>query len=134
MITNQVSMHGYVSCRVPHRLTARGFPWHAWSKPVRWSVNAPLSCSCANERCSSYCCLNSPGSPRSKQDAGPNSILIPCGTGGAAGPKVTSHGRRSRGEGVKPCFPPLDHAVVKALACELVSETHQPLSRQSLTD
>jgi hypothetical protein len=40
----------------------------------------------------------------------------------------------SQGGGVKPCFPPLDHAVVKALACELVAETHQPLSRQSLTD
>ena len=40
----------------------------------------------------------------------------------------------SWGGGVKPFFPPLDHAVVKALACELVSQTHQPLSRQSLAD
>ena len=31
-------------------------------------------------------------------------------------------------------FPPLDHALVKALACELVAETKQPLSRQSLAD
>ena len=31
-------------------------------------------------------------------------------------------------------FPPLDHAVVKALACAVVSHTHQPLSRQSLVD
>lgn len=35
---------------------------------------------------------------------------------------------------VRPIFPPLDHAVVKAIACELVAETKQPLSRQSLAD
>jgi hypothetical protein len=40
----------------------------------------------------------------------------------------------SRGGDGKPFFPPLDHAVVKALACELVSQTQQPLSRQSLAD
>jgi DDE superfamily endonuclease len=34
----------------------------------------------------------------------------------------------------RPIFPPLDHAVVKAIACELVAETEQPLSRQSLAD
>jgi hypothetical protein len=28
----------------------------------------------------------------------------------------------------------LDHALVKAVACELVAETAQPLSRQSLAD
>jgi hypothetical protein len=31
-------------------------------------------------------------------------------------------------------FPPLDHALVKAVACELVAATKQPLSRQSLAD
>jgi hypothetical protein len=70
----------------------------------------------------------------SKQAAGLSSIQIRYGTGGAAGAKGTSHWRMSRGEGVTPFFPPLDHAVVKALACELVSQTHQPLSRQSLAD
>jgi DDE superfamily endonuclease len=40
----------------------------------------------------------------------------------------------SRDGGVTPVFPPLDHALVKAVACELVAETKQPLSRQSLTD
>src|SRR3954471_5903078 len=38
------------------------------------------------------------------------------------------------GWGRKAPFPPLDHAVVKALACELVAQTKQPLSRQSLAD
>jgi DDE superfamily endonuclease len=40
----------------------------------------------------------------------------------------------SRDGGVNPVFPPLDHALVKAVACELVAEAKQPLSRQSLAD
>jgi hypothetical protein len=31
-------------------------------------------------------------------------------------------------------FPPLDYALVKAVACELIAETQQPLRRQSLAD
>jgi hypothetical protein len=134
MTTHQVSTHGCASCQVPHRPTALVCPWRSWSKPVRWSVNAPLSFSCANEPCSYYCCTNSPCSPMSKQGAGPNSIRTPCGIGGVAGPRGTSHWRMSRGGGVPPFFPPLDHSVVKALACELVSQTQQPLSRQALAD
>jgi hypothetical protein len=70
----------------------------------------------------------------SKQDAGPSFILTRYGTGGDAGPTGTAHWRRSWGGGGKPFFPPLEHAVVKALAGELVSPTHHPLSRQSLAD
>lgn len=33
-----------------------------------------------------------------------------------------------------PAFPPLDEAVVKAIACEVVAQTEVPLSRQSLAD
>jgi hypothetical protein len=40
----------------------------------------------------------------------------------------------SRDEGAAPVFPPLDHAVVKAVAGELVAETKRPLSRQALAD
>ena len=38
------------------------------------------------------------------------------------------------GRGCKADFPPLDHALVKAIACELLAETQQPLRRQSLAD
>jgi hypothetical protein len=37
-------------------------------------------------------------------------------------------------EAVRRFFPPLDQALVKGVACELVAETTQPLSRQSLAD
>ncbi len=36
--------------------------------------------------------------------------------------------------GVSPLFPPLDQALIHALACEVIAETEEPLSRQSLTD
>jgi hypothetical protein len=34
----------------------------------------------------------------------------------------------------RPLFPPRDHALIKALACERVAETGEPISRQSLAD
>ena len=36
--------------------------------------------------------------------------------------------------GVSSIFPPLDRAVVQAIACELIYKTEQPLSRQSVSD
>jgi hypothetical protein len=54
--------------------------------------------------------------------------------GGGAGPQGTSPWKMCLGEGGTPVFPPLDHALVKAVACELVAVTKQPLSRQSLAD
>jgi DDE superfamily endonuclease len=39
-----------------------------------------------------------------------------------------------RAEAARPLFPPLDRALIQALACEVVAETEQPLSRQSLAD
>jgi hypothetical protein len=38
------------------------------------------------------------------------------------------------GRGRKAVFSPLDHALIKAIACEFIAETQQPLSRQSLAD
>jgi DDE superfamily endonuclease len=40
----------------------------------------------------------------------------------------------SRAAAASPAFPPFEHAQVKATACELVSQTAQPLSRQSTAD
>lgn len=37
-------------------------------------------------------------------------------------------------EAARRFFPPLEHALVKAVACERVAETNEPLSRQSLAD
>jgi hypothetical protein len=52
--------------------------------------------------------------------------------GGSGGAPAISLWRMPPGAAVRPLFPPLDHALVKAVACELVAQTKQPLSRQSL--
>jgi hypothetical protein len=56
------------------------------------------------------------------------------GSGGVAGTAAISRWRTNRAEDESPAFPPLEQSSVKALACELVSETEQPLSRQSTAD
>jgi hypothetical protein len=54
--------------------------------------------------------------------------------GGNGGQQEISPLRILQDAAVRPIFSPLDHALVKALACERVAETGQPLSRQSLED
>ena len=36
--------------------------------------------------------------------------------------------------GESPLFPPLDQALIQAMACEVIAETKEPLSQQSLAD
>lgn len=50
------------------------------------------------------------------------------------GPRGTFPWKTSRDGDARRLFPPLDQALVKAVACELIAETKQPLSRQSLAD
>jgi hypothetical protein len=61
-------------------------------------------------------------------------LLTQSATGGSAGPRETAPWQRRRDGGETPIFPPLDQALVKAVACELVAATQQPLSRQSRAD
>lgn len=57
-----------------------------------------------------------------------------CGVGASGGPLGIFLWQTPQDEGASPLFPPLEHALVKAVACELVAKTQQPLSRQSLAD
>jgi DDE superfamily endonuclease len=54
--------------------------------------------------------------------------------GGGAGPLETSPSVIALVGAARSTFPPLDKAVVKAIACEAVFEAAVPLSRQSLAD
>jgi hypothetical protein len=56
------------------------------------------------------------------------------GVGASAGPRAIFPWPIPPAGAARPIFPPLDQAVVKAVACELVAETKHPLSRQSLAD
>src|SRR5262249_10441229 len=84
----------------------------------------PWSCSCIINR---WC-------PTVRPRNGSSYICVRCNGGAAAGPMATFRWTTSQDGAARRIFPPLDHALVKALACELVAETKQPLSRQSLAD
>lgn len=87
--------------------------------------NEPAWCSCFTTIRSSL---------MARRPLGWGCTLTLCVTGGSDGPRVTSPWKMHRDGGGNPSFPPLDHALVKAVACELVAETKQPLSRQSLAE
>jgi hypothetical protein len=54
--------------------------------------------------------------------------------GGVAGPAAIFPSRICLGGGASLLFSPLDQALIHALACEVIAETKEPLSRQSLAD
>jgi hypothetical protein len=56
------------------------------------------------------------------------------GVGEVVGPAGIFPLKIRRGVAANPLFPPLDQALIHALACEVVAETEEPLSRQSLAD
>jgi hypothetical protein len=57
-----------------------------------------------------------------------------CNAGGDAGPLAISASGIILGAARSRLFPPADHAVVTAMACEAVAETELPISRQSVAD
>ena len=63
-----------------------------------------------------------------------NCTPIPCTAGVTVGHVATSPWSIKRVAGAGPPFPPRDRAIVKAIACETVSQTNLPLSRLSTSD
>jgi hypothetical protein len=57
-----------------------------------------------------------------------------CNVGEVAGPPAIFLSKTRRGAVASPLFPPLDQALIHAMACERIAETKEPLSRQSLAD
>ncbi len=57
-----------------------------------------------------------------------------CNVGEVAGPLAISLSKTIPGAAASPLFPPLDQALIHAMACERIAETKEPLSRQSLAD
>jgi hypothetical protein len=56
------------------------------------------------------------------------------GVGASGGRLGTALWRMPQDGGANRFFPPPHYALVKAVACEVVAETQQPLSQQSLAD
>src|SRR5215813_2270222 len=125
---------GCLPCVVPYRATGLSFRRHSWSRlkglpgkglfRTSGGNGPPWSCSCLNNRCC----------PTAKRRSGCSSMHVRCAVGDTVGPRETFPWTTCRDEAARRIFPPLDHALVKAVACELVAETKQPLSRQSLAD
>jgi hypothetical protein len=57
-----------------------------------------------------------------------------CNVGEVAGRLVISLSKTILGAAASLLFPPLDQALIHAMACERIAETKEPLSRQSLAD
>lgn len=134
MNSNLISAEGKTSCQVPRQSIAPTFRPILWSKPSvsPSSVQLPISCDNAPGWC--YSCVLIRWCPMSMQRQKCTCTPMPCGIGADGGLRERFSWKMKPDGGVKPSFPPLDHALVKATACELVHETHLPLSRLSNTD
>jgi DDE superfamily endonuclease len=125
---------GCLPCVVPSQATALCSPRRSWSKRKRLPGKGPARTSCGNGLpwCCSY--ITNRWCPTVRPRNRYSYIYARCNGGAAAGPRVIFPWTTSQDGAARRIFPPLDHALVKAVACELVAETKQPLSRQSLAD
>ena len=128
------SATGCLPCPAPSPRTALSSLPSSWPRPARLCAGGRLP-------------LRSGSGPlwpvSSRNSRSSGTLLRPrkracarsrCAAGAAAGRAATFPWRISRDAGASPPFPPLDQAIVQAIACEVVCATEQPLSRQSLTD
>jgi hypothetical protein len=125
---------GCLPCVVPYRATALRFQRLSWSRLPRLSTRGLFSTSCGNEPPWFSFYINNRLCPTARRRHGSSCTCVRCNAGVAVGPRETFPWRTSQAGAARQIFPPLDHALVKAIACELIAETQQPLSRQSLAD
>lgn len=134
MDTKLICTHGCLSCQVPRLPTVPTFHPILSSRPGASLRSGPSPISCDSEPRWCCSCMTIHSSPMSKQRRRCVSIPMPCGIGGDDGPKESSSWKMHPDGDAKSSFPPLDQALVKAVACELVHETQLPLSRLSTAD
>ncbi len=134
MRTNLLHIHGWVSCQVPRHSIDLIFLTTLWSKLGILCGNgrSPISCDNAPPWCCS--CMLIPSCPMSVLPQRCTCIPTPCDIGGDAGPRGSSGWQMHLGGAGRSGFPPLDRAIVKAMACEAVYPTGLPLSRLSTVD
>ena len=125
---------GCFPCVGLSRATVRSFPRRSWSRRQRWPSKEPCSTRCGNGPPWCCFCITSRLCPTSRPRNKCSCICVRCNDGAAVGPQATFPSKTSQDGAARRLSPPLDHALVKAVACELIAETKQPLSRQSLAD
>ncbi len=125
---------GRFPCPVPLRSIAPNSPTISWPRRKIWSAGGRSPTNSDNGPSWSACCTNNLSWPTAKPPGGRNCIPTPSADGGSDGRPETSPCGTDRAGAAGPLFPPLDRALVQAIACETVFETRRPLSRQSLGD
>jgi hypothetical protein len=125
---------GYLACLALHPRSVRSFLRTFYSKRAWRSDVRPLRISPFSGTNWPCCCTRIP-TRHMKQQANVWACRgVRSDVGASGGPRGILPWQIRLDEAARPFFPPLDHALVKAVACELVAETKQPLSRQSLAD
>lgn len=134
MGTSWLVSQGHPPGPAPLRSTNPASPPRSWPRSGDSCASAPPPLTCSNGRGWPCSFTSSPCSPTSRPARASGFTPTRFASGGSVGPQGSSPFRINRDGGAKPPFPPLDRAVVKALACEEVARTQSPLSRQSLGD
>ena len=121
-------------CAVPNLRIVPRFRPSSWPKPRHCGGDARFLFNCGKERPWFVCCTRSRRFRIRKLRPQCTCRSIGFDAGDAAGRSALGRWRTNQGVGVSSIFPPLDRAVVQAIACELIYKTEQPLSRQSVSD
>jgi hypothetical protein len=125
---------GLALCPAPHLLIGPRF-LRSFSNVVAVSpVGEPFRVPNTKGRNWFSCSMRHQPFPTSRRGPSWSCTPTPYASGGIVGPKATSPRPIRRDAGGSPIFPPRDQAVVKAIACEAVSQTQLPLSRLSTAD
>ena len=114
--------------------TAQRFPMSFWNWPDHRCVGRrhhSVQCSGRDWRC---WCMNTQIGTRNDLAGAWACQVGRCIGGESAGLREISPWAIFPVAAARPLFPPRDQALIKALACERVAETSEPISRQSLTD
>lgn len=125
---------GFAPCPVPLLYSGLRFRRNSSTRPDGSCVDERRSFSCDNAHVWCCSCMTIHRPPTSQPGSTSRCIPIRFVTGGVGGRRVIFPCTTNPVVGASPLFFPLDHAVVKAIACETVFESRAPLSRQSLAD
>lgn len=134
MDTQIIKATGCHPCAVPNLRIAPLSRRSSWPRRRRSYASVPFLFNSASvRRWSVSFIVNHKRRTRKRQGKFP-CLPSPFGAGDAAGRSAISRWRTNQGAGESSIFPPLDRATVQAIACELIYQTEQPLSRQSVWD
>jgi hypothetical protein len=126
--------NGVASWLAPHLLINRRFPLTSSHSVEILSLGERSRVPNTRERDWLSYSTNRPPCPTSQPGLSWSCIPTPSASGDTVGRVAFSPWSSKQAAGASPFFPPRDQAIVKAIACEAVSETKLPLSRLSTSD